>query len=70
MNRSFNQFSIVNTYGAFGSVGKVRHEIIIEVLGSPSLPPSLPSPSRPRALSPVVNFAARPVTRTVALALA
>ena len=30
MNRSFNQWSLVNTYGAFGSVGKVRPELIIE----------------------------------------
>jgi hypothetical protein len=30
MNASFNQFHLVNTYGAFGSVTKVRHEIIIE----------------------------------------
>ena len=30
MNRSFNQLSLVNTYGAFGSVGKVRPELIIE----------------------------------------
>mmetsp|Transcript_30307 Transcript_30307/g.48214 ORF Transcript_30307/g.48214 Transcript_30307/m.48214 type:complete len:168 (+) Transcript_30307:1298-1801(+) len=34
MNTSFNSFSIVNTYGAFGSVGKVRQEII--VFGSPT----------------------------------
>jgi len=30
MNRSFNQWSLVNTYGAFGTVGKVRRELIIE----------------------------------------
>ena len=30
MNASFNQFDLVNTYGAFGSVGKVRNELIIE----------------------------------------
>jgi len=30
MNRSFNQLSLVNTYGAFGSIGKVRPELIIE----------------------------------------
>jgi lipase maturation factor 1 len=29
MNSSFDRFNLVNTYGAFGSVGKVRHEIII-----------------------------------------
>ncbi len=30
MNRSFDPFHLVNTYGAFGSVGKVRNEIILE----------------------------------------
>ena len=30
MNRSFNSLRIVNTYGAFGSVGNVRTEVIIE----------------------------------------
>ena len=32
MNRSYDPFRLVNTYGAFGSVGKVRPEIIIEGL--------------------------------------
>src|SRR6185436_2565462 len=30
MNASFEPFSLVNTYGAFGSVGRVRHEVILE----------------------------------------
>ena len=30
MNTSFNQLHIVNTYGAFGSVGKVRNELVLE----------------------------------------
>ncbi|HEX4086180.1 MAG TPA: lipase maturation factor family protein, partial [Chthoniobacteraceae bacterium] len=30
MNNSFDPFDLVNTYGAFGSVGKVRNEIIFE----------------------------------------
>ena len=30
MNSSFDPFRIVNTYGAFGSVGKVRREVILE----------------------------------------
>ncbi len=30
MNTSFEPFRIVNTYGAFGSVTKIRHEIIIK----------------------------------------
>jgi hypothetical protein len=30
MNTSFNRLNLVNTYGAFGSVGKVRGEIVFE----------------------------------------
>jgi lipase maturation factor len=30
MNRSFDPLELVNTYGAFGSVGRVRHEIVLE----------------------------------------
>jgi hypothetical protein len=30
MNRDFDRLSLVNTYGAFGSVGDVRYEIVIE----------------------------------------
>ncbi len=30
MNMSFNAFHLVNTYGAFGVVGRVRREIVIE----------------------------------------
>jgi len=30
MNTSFNRLHLVNTYGAFGSVGEVRHEIVFE----------------------------------------
>jgi hypothetical protein len=30
MNASFNQFHIMNTYGAFGVVGRTRDEIILE----------------------------------------
>lgn len=29
MNSSFDRFHLVNTYGAFGSVGKTRDEVII-----------------------------------------
>lgn len=31
MNASFDSWHLVNTYGAFGSVGESRHELIIEV---------------------------------------
>lgn len=34
MNASFNKLHLVNTYGAFGSVTKVRHEIAIEGQGA------------------------------------
>ena len=30
MNTSFDPFKLVNTYGAFGSVGRVRNEIVLE----------------------------------------
>ncbi|BBX47580.1 lipase maturation factor family protein [Mycobacterium cookii] len=30
MNMSFNPFHLVNTYGAFGSVGRIRREVVIE----------------------------------------
>ncbi len=30
MNTSFDPLDLVNTYGAFGSVGRVRHEIVFE----------------------------------------
>ncbi len=30
MNTSFNQWDLVNTYGAFGAVGKERYELILE----------------------------------------
>jgi len=30
MNASFNPFHIVNTYGAFGSVGRTRYEVVVE----------------------------------------
>src|SRR5581483_1429176 len=30
MNYSYNRFHLVNTYGAFGSVGRERYEIVME----------------------------------------
>jgi hypothetical protein len=30
MNYSFNRYHLVNTYGAFGSVTRVRHEVVVE----------------------------------------
>src|SRR6185503_4569443 len=30
MNTSFDPFELVNTYGAFGTVGKERNEIVLE----------------------------------------
>jgi hypothetical protein len=41
MNASFDPLDLVNSYGAFGSVGRVRHEVIIEgTNGDPSDPSS------------------------------
>lgn len=37
MNASFDPFGLVNTYGAFGSVGRIRREVVIE--GTSSLVP-------------------------------
>jgi hypothetical protein len=34
MNRSFDQWHISNTYGAFGSIGKVRTEVIYSGKGT------------------------------------
>jgi len=30
MNMSFNPYHLVNTYGAFGSIGRIRREVVIE----------------------------------------
>ncbi|MFI1395732.1 lipase maturation factor family protein [Streptomyces sp. NPDC020681] len=30
MNRAYDPLHLVNTYGAFGSVGRVRHELVVE----------------------------------------
>jgi Lipase maturation factor len=30
MNMAFNAYHLVNTYGAFGSIGRTRHEVVIE----------------------------------------
>ncbi|MFW5924726.1 MAG: lipase maturation factor family protein [Myxococcota bacterium] len=35
MNASYDPLRLVNTYGAFGTVGKVRHEVIIEGTSDP-----------------------------------
>jgi hypothetical protein len=37
MNYSFDRLHLVNTYGAFGSIGKVRHEVVIEGTDEPEL---------------------------------
>jgi len=36
MNRSYDRLALVNTYGAFGSVDEVRHELIIEGTRDPA----------------------------------
>ncbi|MFF0128892.1 lipase maturation factor family protein [Streptomyces mirabilis] len=35
MNRSFDPLHLVNTYGAFGSVSRVRHEVVVEGTADP-----------------------------------
>jgi hypothetical protein len=37
MNMSFNAFHLVNTYGAFGSIGRVRREVVIEGTGDATI---------------------------------
>jgi Lipase maturation factor len=37
MNMSFNPFHLVNTYGAFGSIGRVRREVVIEGTDEPQI---------------------------------
>lgn len=41
MNRSFDQWHIVGTYGAFGTVTKERYEVVVEV-GAVAVLPSPP----------------------------
>ena len=36
MNASFDPLHLVNTYGAFGSVGKTRHEVVLEGAYAPA----------------------------------
>ncbi|MBF6300526.1 lipase maturation factor family protein [Nocardia amamiensis] len=36
MNRSFNPYHLVNTYGAFGTVGRIRFEVVIEGTDDPT----------------------------------
>jgi hypothetical protein len=40
MNTSFDPFDLVNTYGAFGSVGRERYEIVLEGTGDDPLSPA------------------------------
>ena len=37
MNMSFNPFHLANTYGAFGSIGRVRREVVIEGTDEPEI---------------------------------
>jgi len=40
MNFSFNPFHLVNTYGAFGSITRIRYEVIIEGTADRTITPS------------------------------
>jgi hypothetical protein len=37
MNMSFNPFHLINTYGAFGTVGRTRREVVIEGTDEPKI---------------------------------
>jgi Lipase maturation factor len=37
MNMSFNPFHLINTYGAFGSIGRTRREVVIEGTDEPTI---------------------------------
>jgi hypothetical protein len=37
MNMSFNPFHLINTYGAFGSIGRTRREVVIEATDEPTI---------------------------------
>jgi hypothetical protein len=37
MNMSFNAFHLINTYGAFGTIGRTRREVVIEGTNDPEL---------------------------------
>jgi hypothetical protein len=37
MNAAFNPYHVMNTYGAFGSIGRVRHEVVIEGTDDPQI---------------------------------
>ncbi|GII54360.1 membrane protein [Planotetraspora thailandica] len=39
MNASFNPFHLVNTYGAFGSIGRARYEVVIQGTDDPEIKP-------------------------------
>jgi hypothetical protein len=42
MNYSFNPLHLVNTYGAFGSIGRIRHEVVIEGTDEPEITGTTP----------------------------
>jgi hypothetical protein len=37
MNMSFNPFHLINTYGAFGSIGRTRREVVMEGTDEPAI---------------------------------
>lgn len=37
MNMSFNPYHLINTYGAFGSIGRTRREVVIEGTDEPTI---------------------------------
>ena len=69
MNTSFEPLRLVNTYGAFGSVGKVRYEIAVEGTDHPV--PLSPGPNGSNIASmvnPAIRSAGRPSLRPTSTA--
>ncbi len=63
MNRSFDPLHLVNTYGAFGSVSRIRYEVIVE---APSTTPRARTPtggSTSSGASPGIRGAGRASSR-------
>lgn len=51
MNASFNSFRLVNTYGAFGSVGEARYEPIISVSSDGQIWSEIELPCKPGSVN-------------------
>jgi len=62
MNASFNQFHLMNTYGAFGSVGKKRYELVVKGTHAAEITPEtswkeyefIAKPGNPKRKLPII----------------